>query len=144
MKKIVALGCLVVTQACGLFESKPFFSHSAATYGCGPAGGATTLIVFSEQPIQSVPPPTPYVVVQLSPRPDTLAGHNFVITGDGHMSAQYFESAGAGVPASRGGMSIESGDSSNAISGLVNLQFSGWTLAAPFHAAWIPSGLLCA
>jgi hypothetical protein len=142
--KTVALGAsLLAATACGLFESRPFFSHSATTYGCGPADGPTMVIVLAEKPIQSVPPPVPYVIMQLSPRPDTLAGRIFVITGNGQMSAQYFPWTGISQPASSGSMAITSVDSTNAVSGVVDLEFPGWTVTARFHAPQIPNGVYC-
>lgn len=135
---------LVAATACGLFESKPFFSHSAATYGCGPAGAPTMLnILLAEKPIQSVPPPAPYISIVLTPSPDTLAGRIFVITGNGQMAARYYPWPGVIQAASSGSIAITSVDSTKAIAGVVDLQFPSWTVTARFRAAQIPTGVYC-
>ncbi|OLC06974.1 MAG: hypothetical protein AUH41_11450 [Gemmatimonadetes bacterium 13_1_40CM_66_11] len=137
---------IICLSSCDLLGPAPSLSHAAATSGCGPAGGPTIVILLSHDPIRSVPPSFPYVSVTIW-QPVTaasLAGHTWSVDSTGAASAFYVTWPGRSQSGSSGSITITSVDSTNALAGVLDLQFPSRGVATQFKASWIAySGGYC-
>jgi hypothetical protein len=136
---------LVVLSACGeALSPSSGLPYAAASYGCGPAGGQTTVIVLASEPIQSITgPPVPYASVVIAQSPSQIAAGTWFID-NATASAWYVPWAGLRQPATSGRITVTSVDSSHKLSGSVELESPPWHVATAFNAAFIPSGIFCA
>ncbi len=135
---------LAVTAACGLLGPEPSFSFAAATSGCGPADGPTTVILLAREPIRNGKTPFPNVTVEIWQPVNPLAGHTWSVGPNDGASAWYFTLPGRQQSASGGSITITRVDSSNTIEGSVVLAFPSRMVAKRFTAPWIASqGGLC-
>ena len=143
MRTSVCIICLssfvTVTAGCDLFGPASSLSHAAATWGCGPAGGSTVVILLSHDPIGSAPPSAPYVSVQIWQPTYPLAAHTWSVGTNNPASAMYVPWPGTTQWASSGSITITSVDSTKTVEGVLDLQFPSRMVATQFKAPWIAS-----
>ena len=159
MRTSVCIICLssfvTVTAGCDLFGPASSLSHAAATWGCGPAGGSTVVILLSHDPIGSAPS-APYVSVEIWQPTYPLAAHTWSVGTNNPASAMYVPWPGTTQWASSGSRSacgptgrsrtasscsitITSVDSTKTVEGVLDLQFPSRMVATQFKAPWIAS-----
>src|SRR2546425_939078 len=84
-------------------------THAAATNGCGPTDGPTTVIVLANEPVQSpTAPPDPFVRLTIEEPVSTLAGRSWNVGPQSNAYAAYFFGRTVAQQASSGRVSISS------------------------------------
>jgi hypothetical protein len=147
--RLICISALALAPAAcasdGIFGSAGGLSYAAATRTCGPADGPGTAIYLSPAPVDSLPPPAPYVLVDIWQPLDRLTDRTWVLGGsDADGGAAYYSSAGEYEVAEGGRVRVSSVASDGTLTGSTLLDFprSG-RLRSDFHAVWIPRAVLC-
>ena len=120
------------------------FSHSVATFQCGPADGPATAILLARDPIDGLDPSLPYVRVVIQRAASALPGTEWVVeTSPGDVSAVYITASGASEQALSGTVRITRVALHQRVEGSVALRFPSRMVTEGFNAPWIESFVLC-
>ena len=120
------------------------FSHSVATFQCGPADGPATAILLARDPIEGLDPSRPYVRVVIQRQASALPGTAWIVGSMlGDVSAVYSTASGATEQARSGTVRITSVAAQERVEGNVELRFPSHVVSGGFSAPWIESFILC-
>ena len=117
--------------------------YAAATPACGPADGPGIAIYLSPNPVESLDPSTPFVLVDIWQPRERLRERSWQLADDA-AAASYFSTPNDFEVAIGGSITVKAIDPDSTVHGSAVLTFpTHGTIAGGFHARWFSVALRC-